>query len=436
MLIDFRVIPLVNTGRVVAVRTLDGVIVSPDEPMIGIEARMTERNLLVVQGGGPTQVLNATLAAIVEEAQAQSQHARDQFDRIYGAMKGIHGLLKGGVADLNQLSPADLTLLRVSPGAALGSSRAKLSEADLAQLLEFLRRNHVRDLLFLGGNGTMRGAESVSRFCAERDYDVRVLGVPKTVDNDIAMTDRCPGYASAARYIAQSTRDLGADVRSLPQPVSILETMGRSVGWLAAAAAAGKLDECDAPHLVYLPERAFEMDAFLADLDRAVSAEGWAVVVVAEGIRDAQGRYVYQVDNPAQSDPLQRPITGGVAQFLAEAVARNLKIRCRSEKPGLLGRSSMLHASEQDRKDAELVGCGAVRGLLAGETEKMVSLLPLDARSETGYEFVPLEKAAEAERPIPAEWIGDDAIPVKDTFFQYLRPLMGELLPYCTALHQ
>ena len=392
---------------------------------------MTERNLLVVQGGGPTQVLNATLAAIVEEARTPGK-----FQNIYGARRGIHGLLRGGVANLNQLSASDLGLLRVSPGAALGSSRAKASEDDLVQLLEYLERYNVHDLLFLGGNGSMRGAERVSRFCAERNFSVCVLGVPKTVDNDIAMTDRCPGYASAARYIAQATRDLGTDVRSLPQPVSILETMGRSVGWLAAAAAAGKLDEHDAPHLVYLPERAFIMDEFLADLDRVVTAQGWAVVVVAEGIRDSQGRYVYQVEDPTQNDPLKRPITGGVAQFVAEAVARNLKIRCRSEKPGLLGRASSLHTSIQDRKDAELVGRAAVRGLLAGETAKMVSLLPLDARTETGYEFVPLEEVAETERPIPPEWIGDGPIPVNDKFFEYLHPLIGELVSYCTALHQ
>ena len=396
---------------------------------------MTERNLLVVQGGGPTQVLNATLAAIVEEARAQRR-----FTRVYGARNGIRGLVQGGVADLDHLSAADLALLRVSPGAALGSSRAKPSEDELTRLLGFLKQKQIEDLLFLGGNGTMRGAERLSRFCAEQGLNVRVLGVPKTVDNDIAKTDRCPGYASAARYIAQAVRDLGADVRSLPQPVSILETMGRSVGWLAAAAAAGKLDPEDAPHLVYLPERSFDMDTFLADLDRVVTRQGWAVVAMAEGIRDANGRYVHQVSDPTQSDPLQRPITGGVAQFVAEAVARNLKIRCRSEKPGLLGRSSMLHAAEQDKKDAELVGRAAVRGLLAGETEKMVALLPLDtkndARSETGYEFIPLEDVAEIERPIPSEWIGDGPIPVKDEFFAYLRPLMGALVPYCTALHQ
>jgi ATP-dependent phosphofructokinase / diphosphate-dependent phosphofructokinase len=388
---------------------------------------MTERNLLVVQGGGPTQVLNATLAAIVEEAQGR-------FQRILGARSGIKGLVAGGEVDLARLSATDLNLLRVSPGAALGSSRAKPSPDDLARLLDYLRRNNVRDLLFLGGNGTMRGAETVNRFCREQGHNVRVLGVPKTVDNDIAVTDRCPGYASAARYIAQSTRDLGMDVRSLPQPVSILETMGRSVGWLAAAAAAGKCEEFDAPHLVYLPERAFDMDEFLSSLDRVVARQGWAIVVVAEGIRDRNGNYVYQVADPAQTDPLQRPITGGVAQFLSEGVARHLKMRCRSEKPGLLGRASILHASAQDQKDADLVGRAAVRGLLAGETEKMVALLPLDAQRDTGYEYVALERVAEVERPIPAEWIGDGAIPVEESFFRYLGPLVGELVPYCAPL--
>ncbi len=384
---------------------------------------MTARNLLVLQGGGPTQVLNATLAAIVEEAQGS-------FDRIYGAKFGVKGFVNGNFADLGTLSAADLSLLRLSPGAALGSSRAKPGQDDLARLLEHLRDWNVRDLLFLGGNGTMRGAEAVSRFCHEAGFEVRVLGVPKTVDNDISGTDRCPGYASAARYIVLSARELGADVRSLPQPVSILETMGRSVGWLAAAAAAEKRNEEDAPHLVYVPERPFDMEAFLRDLDRIVARQGWAVVAVAEGIRDCKGAYVYQVTDPAQSDPLERPITGGVAQFLADAVALHLKMRCRSEKPGLLGRSSILHASVQDRKDADLVGRAAVRGLLSGETQKMVALLPLSDPGEHGYSFVPLSEVAEIERLIPREWTRDGPIPVTDAFFRYVKPLIGNMAPH------
>lgn len=390
---------------------------------------MKRRNLLVVQGGGPTQMLNATLAAIASEAWASGA-----FERIWGARSGLKGLLNGEAIDLGRMSPAEIESVRTSPGAALGSSRAKLSNEELARLAKCLEANDVRDVLIAGGNGAMRGAEIVSRHCRESDSEVRVLGVPKTVDNDIAVTDRCPGYASAARYVAQSTRDLGMDVRSLPQPVSILETMGRSVGWLAGASMAGKRDEQDAPHLVYVPERAFEMDRFLSDLEGIVVRQGWAIVVVAEGIRDANGQFVYQLADAAQADPLGRPITGGVAQFLAEAVARNLKMRCRSEKPGLLGRASMLHAASQDWKDAEMVGRAAVRGLLDGETDKMVALRPLNDSRECGYEYVPLERVAEVEKPIPAEWTRDAAIPVTDRFLDYLGPLIGSLLPVCEPL--
>ena len=203
------------------------------------------------------------------------------------------------------------------------------------------------------------------------------------------------------------------------------------MGWLAAAAAAGKRDEHDAPHLVYLPERPFDVDEFLSSLDRIVGKLGWAIVAVSEGVRDRNGNYVFQVADPTQSDPLQRPITGGVAQFLSEVVAQRLKMRCRSEKPGLLGRASMLHASQQDLRDADLVGRAAVRGLLAGESEKMVSLLPLGNPGETAYTFVPLSQVAEVERPIPAAWTCAGAIPVNDNFFTYLKPLIGELVPYC-----
>jgi 6-phosphofructokinase 1 len=276
----------------------------------------------------------------------------------------------------------------------------------------------------------MLAAQTISGYCRESGYEVRVLGIPKTIDNDIALTDRCPGYGSAAHYVAQSTRDLGVDVRSLPQPVSILETMGRSVGWLAAASAAAKRDEGDAPHLIYLPEIPFEMEKFLADIESIVAKHGWAIVVVSEGIRYKDGQLVYQTSDPAQADALQRALTGGVGQFLAETVARQLRMRCRSEKPGLLGRASMLHVSLQDIKDAELAGRAGVRGLLAWETEKMISLLPLHTSDVSGYAFVPLSEVAGIERPVPATWIRENAIPVNEKFFQYLQPLIGSLMPY------
>ena len=390
---------------------------------------MKGHNLLVVQGGGPTQVLNASLAGIVQEAQGDGG-----IGEIWGARAGIEGLVDGYFANLGSLSSSELELLRMSPGAALGSSRARPPEEKLSRIVENLRRRDVRYVLFIGGNGTMRGAERVGEYCRESGYDVQVIGIPKTVDNDIAITDRCPGYASAARFVADATRDLGRDVRSLPQPVSILETMGRDVGWLAAASVAGKTDPQDAPHLVYVPEIPFNTERFLSDLDGFMARLGWAIVVVSEGIRDETGRLVYQSDDPTQADALKRPITGGVAQFLAETVARRLKIRCRSEKPGLIGRASMLHAAAQDLKDAELVGRAGVRALLAGESDKMVSLVPLRANHGAGYGYVPLKAVAGIDRPLPAGWISESAIPVNDKFLEYLRPLIGELAPYNSPL--
>jgi 6-phosphofructokinase 1 len=217
--------------------------------------------------------------------------------------------------------------------------------------------------------------------------------------------------------------------------------MGRSVGWLAAASAAGKRSEDEAPHLVYIPERAFVLDEFLSDIDHILARQGWAIVAVAEGIRNSDGSFVYQSADPTQADPLKRPICGGVAQFLAETVAARLRVRCRSEKPGLLGRASQFHTAPQDRADAELVGRAAVRGLLAGQTEKMVALLPLvaaneagDPAAEPGFSFVPLSEVAEIERPIPAAWTQAGAIPVNARFFDYLQPLIGSLNDSCEPL--
>ena len=380
-------------------------------------------NLMIVQGGGPTAVFNISLSSAIAEVAGQ-QGA----DRVFGARYGMRGLVEDDIVELGQMTASDLEFLRNSPGAALGSSRYKPSEDDFDRMVENLRRLDIRSMIFMGGNGTMRGASLVSERCRNAGFSVQVIGVPKTVDNDIAMTDRCPGFASAARYMAQTTRDLGMDIRSLPQPVTILEVIGRSIGWLAAATALAKGREADAPHLIYLPERPFYAERFLADLDQIVTRHGWAIVVATEGIRNPDGSLVYELKDATHLDPLARPMTGGVGQFMANLVGEKLKIRCRTEKPGLIARAAMAHVSAQDQKDAELVGRAGVRALAAGETEKMVSLLPLG--TESGYELVPLSEVADAERPLPAEWILDAAIPVGDRFFNYVRPLVGELTPY------
>lgn len=383
-------------------------------------------NIMVVQGGGPTQVFNATLVALIEEAVRAGS-----FDEIFGACFGTAGLTTGKFANLKRLTNRELGQLRLTPGAALGSSRFRPSGEDMERILDSLKRMGIRNLLFIGGNGTMHGAEQIHKYCHEACYPIQVIGIPKTIDNDIAGTDRCPGYASAARFIAQSTRDLGMDIRSLPQPVTILETMGRSVGWVAAASALGKQDAKDAPHVICIPEVPFSIDEFTGVIEEAVAKQGWAVAVVSEGIRDATGQLVYQKTDPAQADPLNRPITGGVGEYLADQVAARLRMRCRCEKPGLLGRSSMLHVSQMDLEDAALVGRTAVEGLSSGRSGEMVSLLPRKQESSERVKFVAFEEIAGIERTLPSAWVCEgDAVPFKRAFFEYAAPLVGELHAY------
>lgn len=390
---------------------------------------MPRSNLMIVQGGGPTAVFNTTLAEIISEAREQSR-----FDRVFGARFGVKGLVEGDIADLSGAAPAELQLLRKTPGAALGSSRYSPDEAETRKLVATLRRLNIDSLIFMGGNGTMRGAQIVSDRCRAEGLDIQVVGVPKTIDNDIAATDRAPGYASAARYIAAATQELAADIFSLRQPVSIIESLGRNVGWIAAAAALAKRSDESAPHLVYIPEVAFDLDTFLGDLDRIVLKLGWALVVVAEGIRNHDGSPVFETADPSQTDPLKRPLIGGVAPHLASLVGKHLKIRCRNEKPGLLGRSSMAYVSAQDLKDAALVGIAGVQALLDGKTDVMVSLKPLRESSETGTRLIPLADAAGHERSIPAEWLQSGPIPVTDGFLEYVRPLVGPLDEHITEI--
>jgi ATP-dependent phosphofructokinase / diphosphate-dependent phosphofructokinase len=385
-------------------------------------------SLLVLQGGGPTAVINTSLYGVLDEARQQGKYTK-----LIGAKSGIAGLLKGDLIDLTNVPQEELERLKVTPGAALGSTRVKPAEADVERIIARLRENDVRALLLIGGNGSLRGAQFISDAARRVGYDVSVIGVPKTIDNDIPITDRCPGYGSAARYLAQSVRDLGMDVRALPQPISIYETMGRSVGWLAGAAVLAKLDEEHAPHLIYLPERAFEVQRFLGDVDRVVKRLGWCVVVVNEGIKDAAGRLVYEVDDASQQDDLNRALPGGVAAHLASVVTKNLKIRCRWEQPGLCGRSSILHVSRQDWVDAEMVGRVGVRAAIEGKSAVMVALRPLRGDAVISEcDLVPIEQAAGKEKLVPSEWITEGG--VTENFVNYVKPIVGRLLAYATPL--
>lgn len=383
-----------------------------------------------MQGGGPTPVLNASLFGVLDEANRSTQ-----FDGLLGAQFGMEGLVRRDWIDLSSISPSDLQSLRMTPGATLGSTRYKPTPDDFQQIIDRLRRDDICALLLIGGNGSLRGGHAIAQAARDLGYDLSVIGIPKTVDNDIPSTDRCPGYGSAARFVAQSVLDLGMDVSALPQPVSIFETMGRGVGWLAAASVLARFGDDSAPHLVYVPEKPFELSRFLASLDRVVKRLGYAIVVVSEGIQTADGKAVFEVGDATQRDALNRSLPGGVGNYLADVVTRELRIRCRCEKPGLCGRASMLHVSNQDLADAELVGRMGVRGIVADLRDQAVSLLPLgEAGSHgNGCEFLPLSNMA-GERNLPPAWIADEEAGVSDAFIQYAAPIVGELLPYARPL--
>lgn len=376
---------------------------------------------MIVQGGGPTAVLNVTLAEIVAESRKEPA-----IGRVLGARGGTRGVVDGDIVDLSAIAADDLERLRSTPGAALGSSRFSPSDEQMDALAATVKKFDVGYMVFMGGNGTMHGAQRVSAHLAECGLDVVVVGAPKTIDNDLAETDRCPGFASAARYIATTARELGADLRSLPQPVTILETMGRNVGWLAAASALGRAHEGDAPQLVYLPEVPFEMDVFLDDVDATVQEHGWAVVAIAEGAAYADGTLVYSLADPAQTDALKRPMVGGVAQHLATIVSARLKMRCRNERPGLIGRASMALSSAQDRADAALVGSAVVEAAVAGKRDNMVALEPLGSEGP-GYRLVPFLNIAGKERTVPREWAVSGPAAMPAGLRAYLQPLVGPL---------
>jgi ATP-dependent phosphofructokinase / diphosphate-dependent phosphofructokinase len=387
---------------------------------------VTLGTLLVLQGGGPTPVVNASLFGVIDEASKSGI-----FTRILGARFGVEGLLKSDFVKLSTISSADLQRIRTTPGASLGTTRYKPREDELTRIRQILCRENIRSVLVIGGNGSLQGAHAIAE--AVKDADISVIGIPKTIDNDICCTDRCPGFGSAARYVAQSVRDLGMDVRTLPQPVSIFETMGRSIGWLAAATALARIDESHAPHLIYLPERVFDFDRFVADVDNVVRNRGWAVAVVSEGIRDARGA-IYETAESSQRDALDRPLPGGVAAYLASIVTKRLKIRCRWETPGLCARSSALHVSSVDRADAEAVGRFAVRAAIQRQTGQMVSLLPITEHDQAARcELVSLAHV-KGDRPFPTEWIGEDNISVAPAFVEYARRIVGPLVDYAIPL--
>ena len=336
-----------------------------------------DNNLLIIHGGGPTAVLNASLYGAVLAAKKYGC-----VDHIYGANNGTGGLLREELICLDDYSPEQLKLLTVTPGSAIGTSRDAIWQEGYDAMVPILEKHHIRYVLFNGGNGTMDTCGKLHKTCAASGKEICVMGIPKTTDNDIAVTDHSPGFGSAARFMAASAQELCADVRSLPIHVVVMEASGRNAGWITAAAALAG-EKGYGPDLIYLPERAFDEDAFIRDVEELLKQKSGIVVVASEGLHDAQG------------NPVVKPIFkteratyfGDVSSHLANLVIDRLGYKARGEKPGLLGRASIAWQSPVDRDEAILAGEMACEAAIRGESGKMVAFRRV---SDEPYQMTPL----------------------------------------------
>lgn len=376
--------------------------------------------LLIIHGGGPTCVLNASTYGVIREAQKHPE----KIGGVFGCMGGVGGLLSRNFRRLDSLAQEKLERLKYTPGTVIGSSRYPLAADDYARLADVLQEEGFSYVLMSGGNGTMDTCGRLHRVCAPQG--ILVGGVPKTVDNDISVTDHSPGFGSAARYIAGAVRAIGEDVKSPPIHVCIVEAMGRNAGWIAAATALARKNPGDAPHLIYLPERPFDEEAFLRDVKALHERQGGVVVVVSEGLKNRDGQPIV----PPLFQTGRAVYYGDVSAYLAELVIRRLGVKARSEKPGLLGRAQTEMQSSVDRNEAVEAGAEAVRALLDGQGGfmtgfKRISMEPYRVRLIR----IPLEDVTLVERTLPPEYIAPSGHDVTNAFLSWARPLLGDDFP-------
>ena len=385
------------------------------------------KNILVAHGGGPTAVINCSLQGVVEAARASGK-----VDKIYAARFGAEGILKGDLIDLTDVSAETITKLGHTPASAIGSCRRKLTDEDYPTVLETLKKFNIDCFFYNGGNDSMDTCHKVNELAKREGLDLRVIGIPKTMDNDLDITDHCPGFGSAARYAALSAAELALDASGLPIHVVVLELMGRNAGWVTAASAlAGRLTDCQV--LTYLPEVPVDEGQMLADIEKGYAKGKGLLVTVSEGICGPDGK---PLADTGIVDGFGHKIPGGTAQHVTDQIIQRLGLKSRAEKPGLLGRASIPYVSPVDRAEAYAVGRYAMNAALRDESGYMVSIEAVRTPEySSSMALVPLAKVANVEKKFPPEWIVDGN-GIADAFFDYALPLMGGDFPEYALLRK
>jgi 6-phosphofructokinase 1 len=392
-------------------------------------------NCLVAQSGGPTAVINASVAGVVAEALNHNC-----IEEVYGGLNGVLGIINEEFVDLAAESQQQIRALRHTPGAALGTCRYKLKkQQDFDRVLEVFKTHNIRYFFYCGGNDSQDTADKISKLAQAQNYELRVIGIPKTIDNDLPVTDHCPGYGSVVKYVCTTVRELACDNEAMGQNdlVSILEVMGRNAGWIAAGSALAKRRDHphDPPHLIYLPETPFSAEKFVEDVRRVLKREKYCFVVVGEGLLDKDGNYV--ATDSTSTDAFGHAQLGGAAEYLKGLVEQQVGVKARTAKLGIAQRAAAHCSSKTDNDEAFLAGQAAVRAAIAGETDKMVVLVRGDTEHytcETG--LAPLSEIANGVKKLPREWINEDNVSMNFQFFRYALPLIqGEVpVPYDNGL--
>jgi 6-phosphofructokinase 1 len=379
-----------------------------------------------MQSGGSTAVLNRSLLGVVREA-----YRNEGFGEVFGAVHGLEGLLSRRLIDLSKQTKGQWSRIAHTPGAILGSSRRKLRPEDVPTALDVLSEYDIRFLFTIGGNDSAETAQRIGVEARAAGRPLTVINVPKTIDNDLALTDHSPGYGSAARFVALATMGAGRDAETMGEesPVTIIEVMGRDAGWLAAAAALGRRSERDAPHLICVPEVPVEERRFLEGIEEAYRRFGFAVAVVAENARGVDGVLGGQQE-PWYVDEFGHSYFEGAGHYLAALAGGGLGVRVRYERPGTIQRSMVACVSSTDAREAEMVGRAAVRYVLQGVSGQMVTLV---REGEEGYAcstgLAPLEEVAGKVQRLPEEYFDPASQMATRAFLDYARPLIGAPLP-------
>ena len=395
------------------------------------------KNMLVAQSGGPSAAINATITGVIDAGIAS-----DQVGHVYGARNGIKGVLNENFVNLDEVcdTKEKRDLLSVTPAAALGSCRWKLNDPkenaeEFEEIIRILRKNNIGYFVYTGGNDSMDTVYKLSIYCKENNIDdIKVMGAPKTIDNDLGETDHCPGFGSAAKFIATAFTEIACDcfVYDVPS-VTIVEVMGRNAGWLTASSALARTEERRVPQLIYLCEKVFDEEKFIEDVNKALEKENNIIVAVSEGVKDATGHYVGEETKSGKEDAFGHKYLSGIGKYLEGLVGNRIGCKVRSVELNILQRCAGYMLSETDIIESRNLGAFAAVSAIRGESGKMSALKRIcDDPYQVEIELADLSKIANFEKKVPMEWINEEGNDIKDDLLTYLKPLIqGEVqIPY------